>query len=268
MQDYKETMDTIRNMLQDKTTTKKSIKSLQMQTGYMFVNFNRRKSDMHNCKDIQLLEKLKKAPLQDWWQESPILMLDQMEEGLFSFSNVPIAPFHCLLYGVFMDILLWFEEKNWCPKEWADWGLNIKKKVGDFKKEDLERVLEKYEKFETLLPDHMKQVTLNLFCKLKNVWFHDEDVEPEQFFAAKKDFFMKCSGKWSDFLAKPNFHNIDHLFCQVAETGPLTIKSDVVGESIHTLIKEMKDEVNRPGSVKIIADKRMQNWYIKFMDVE
>ena len=61
-----------------------SIDKLQKETGYRFFDTNKRSADV---------SKDKEQPLMSYFQSSPILMLQQLKSGLFSFDNIIVAPF-------------------------------------------------------------------------------------------------------------------------------------------------------------------------------
>ena len=238
-----------------------AVKDMQEKYGLAFYDTNQRDRDLKD-EDVPLKD------LEEYYRESPILKLKQFEDGLFTFDNIVIAPFHNVMMGVMNDLFIWFEEEGWFPKNWSDWNLKINLPAEKFTKRELDLLLKNSSFFERTLPQKM----VNSWKKFSGVvcaaYFHEKQVSYHDFFEAKKDFFLCCQEKHASFLNKPNFHFIDHVIQQVGETGPIPCKSDNVGEGCHLILKKMKNHLFNVNNLFDVAARRMQKWIISLLDVK
>lgn len=238
-----------------------ALKDAQELYGFAFYDLNQRDRDLKD-------EKMELKALEEYYRESPILKLKQFQDGLFTFDNVVIAPFHNVMIGVMNDLFIWFEEAGWFPKKWSDWDLNINLPADDFTKRELDLLLKNAALFEKTIPLTLVNSWKQFSTVVRQAYFHEKKVEYHEFFAAKKEFFLKCQEKHATFLNKPNFHFIDHVIQQISHTGPIPCKSDNVGETCHLILKKMKNHLFNVNNLFDVAARRMQKWIISLLDIK
>ena len=221
-------------------------------------------------------QKGREKPLKEYFQETPFFHMKQCEDGLFSFKNFIAVPFHCMILGVFFDLMLWFSQElivgtneKWLPEDLKQkWNLDIKMKPDDFRKRELEMLLKNYKKFETTLPAKMVKPFSSLCYWLKLAYWHEGQLQKDKYFQAKADFFSVCERKHAEFLKRINFHNIDHVILEIEESGPIPKKKENIGESFHQIMKSYKKHIWLPNGINIMMTKRHEDWAIRMLDVE
>ena len=160
LEDYLKVQKEVNELLLKSKTIKK-ISQIQKETGYVFVNFSKRASDMKLNKEMKKKEKEAVTPqdvsVKKYIQQTPFVELKQFKAGLISYKNSIVVPFHNLLYGVFFDIILWFDEKGWLKEEVME-VLKIAREPQKMVKSDLEKLLMNHDELCDHLPEELFQV--------------------------------------------------------------------------------------------------------------
>ena len=239
--------------------TLKAIESLQSQSGFKFVKTDERSAD----KDRE------KKYLVDYFQESPLVVLDQVKMKLFDFNNVVIAPFHTIHIGVLLVIIPWILElipeaslaevlaKHKLPTDVKSW-----------KKDNFDKFLDELEDFCNLIPDsRKKERSLAFFKIIWRIW-NDPEVNFDDYHKSKRDFFSAFASKNMDAQSRPKFHYLDHIVLQIPQTGPVRMKNEVSGEAHHLIMKRCTKNTTPSRKYYETCQNRHREWVMDMMGVE
>lgn len=238
------------------------ISEIQSTTGFKFVKLDERATDVTNKKE--------KKYLTDYFQESPLITLDQVKLRLFDFKNVVIAPFHTIQLGLMKVTLPWiFAECQKAPLEALLDKLNLPSEVEFWTHDHYQDFLNHYKEFCLLMINaEKKTATMNFYEHIFNLVSSQVDVVYDEFFVAKKAFFLVFAASSVAAENRPKFHFLDHVVLQVGETGPVKCKNEVAGEAYHQILRNCAENVNHRTYFYSVCNNRHVDWLIDMMEVK